>query len=238
MNVVPAATNALPASGRPIGGMLFRIAATLVETWLIEGTLLFPAGSSANRCPPGLLGTHGRSTCGGLRLSLPVRHGSAADAVPGSLPNCGYAANGLEPFADVEGDRVLINPEAFPLFRRPRRWEVLCRPAAAVAGRSDRGQTGCRSAGRIGRNPPRRRVCRWQDRDKDLAQQRALAIPGHDAAYKPTLSPTPPPRWRSERPEGRWRWSEGCFAHPAGPDHEPVDWLVVYHHGRRPISQH
>jgi signal peptidase I len=72
---------------------------------------------------------------------------------------------------------------------------------------------------------------------KDLAEQRALAVLVHDADYRATLDPAPPPRWQAERRESRWTAAGGKFHHAAGPPDEPVDWLV-YHHGRRPGGSH
>ena len=59
-----------------------------------------------------------------------------------------------------------------------------------------------------------------------------MAILVHDADCRPTLEPTPRPRWRAERPESRWKSADAGFSHAGDTENEPIDWLV-YHHERR-----
>jgi signal peptidase I len=224
-------------------GVRLLIVAAMLETWLIAG-LVVPCRVVGGSMAPGLLGVHREVVCADCGYRFPC--GTDRPPLPprAVCPNCGYAANGLESLADVEGQRVLICPEAFA-FRRPRRWEIVAlrRPSQPdqIAVKRVVGLPGESVEIRQGDVYVDGKIVR-----KDLAQQRVLAILVHDAAYEPTLPPAsvsgptyrrplnvaPPPRWRNERPEGRWTWSEGRFAHTAGADDEPVDWLV-YHHGRR-----
>jgi len=208
------------------------IAAATLETWLIEG-LVVPCRVVGGSMVPGLLGVHREVVCADCGYRFPC--GTDRPPVPprAVCPNCGYAANGLESLPDLAGERVLINPEAFA-FRQPRRWEIV-----ALRRPSQPGQIAVkRVVGLPGESVEIRQGDVYVDGKilrKDLAQQRALAIPVHDAAHEPTLPPVPPPRWRNERPDVRWTWNEGRFAHTVGPGNGPVDWLV-YHHGRRLIE--
>jgi len=67
---------------------------------------------------------------------------------------------------------------------------------------------------------------------KDLAWQRAMAVPVHFENQRPSLAPALPPRWRGKA----WGAAGDRFAHPATSSKDPIDWLI-YHHQRRDLSR-
>ena len=161
------------------------IAAAMLETWLVEG-LVVPCRVVGGSMAPGCSGCIGKSCCADCGYRFPC--GTDRPPVPprAVCPNCGYAANELESLPDIEGERVLIDPEAFA-FRRPRRWEVVAlrRPSQAdqIVVKRVVGLPGESVEIRHGDVYVDGKIVR-----KDLAQQRALAIPVHDAAYEPTCA--------------------------------------------------
>ena len=235
--------------------MCVLVTVLFVETWLVKGVVVscrVVGGSMAETT----LGDHRNVVCadcgyhfncGVDRLPMPPR------AV---CPNCGYAENDLQTPVDVEGERLLIDRAAFSL-RPPRRWEVV---ALRQPTRAEKIVVK-RIVGLPGESIEVRGGDVYVDgqiQRKSLDEQRALAVPVHTAAYRPTLEPVPPPRWRAESGERGtgsasgtrrvesgergtgsasgtrrgWESAQGRFTHASGSEHEPIDWLE-YHHGRR-----
>ena len=204
------------------------LVAGLVHMWLIEGVAI-PCQVVGDSMAETLLGMHRDVVCGDCRR--PFRCGNDVPAaVRAVCPNCGYAANDLVSLPDVDGDRVLIARAAYSM-RAPRRWEIAAFRGPTLANEL----VVKRVVGLPGELIEIRHGDVYVDghiQRKNLPQQQALAILVHDARFQPTREPTPPPRWRAERPKSRWTAADGCFAHTAGPEGEPIDWLV-YHHWRR-----
>jgi signal peptidase I len=205
------------------------LAAMVMETWLVSG-IVVPCRVVGGSMAETLCGEHREAVCGdcGHRFACGVEPRCAATQAV--CPNCGYAANDLEPLPLLDGERVLVDRTAF-VFRRPRRWEiaVLRHPRRADEILVKR---------IVGLPGETIEIC---DGDvyvdgaiqrKNLAEQRALAILVHDAAREPTLEPKPPPRWRPASQNSRWTSNGGQFSCTPGRTGEPIDWLV-YHHGRR-----
>ena len=132
------------------------LAAGLVQTWLIDG-LVVPCRVVGGSMAGALLGVHRNVTVRRLRLSVLLRHGRFADSAARAVcPNCGYAANDLESLPDVAADRVLIDRAAFSI-RRTAAMGDRGLPTAD-AGRQAPRQAGRRLAGRVDRDPTRRRI--------------------------------------------------------------------------------
>ncbi len=182
------------------------LAAILLETWFLAGVVVScrVVGDSMAET---LLGVHRVVQCAdcGHRFTFGADERLLATKVV--CPNCGYAANDIESLPDVPGQRLLIDRRAFSL-RRPRRWEV-------VALRSPRRADEIivkRVVGLPGEMVETRNGDVFVDgviQRKNLAEQHALAILVHDAACRPTLEPTPPPRWRAEPSEPRLSRNSG-----------------------------
>ena len=206
------------------------VAATAVlRTWFIEG---FPAGcgTSGGSMAETLLGRHRDVVCADCGRRFPCDADGEAAGRRAICPNCGYAGNQVDDAPVVAGDRVLVDRSVFFL-RAPRRWEVVAlrRPGKGDALYVKRVVGLPKESIRIrhGHVFANGHILR-----KTLAQQRALAILVYDAGQRPTLEPTPPPRWQAERPHTGWDTAAGRFCHAATPAGQPVDWLV-YHHGHR-----
>ena len=210
-----------------------------VETWLAKGVAV-PCRVVGGSMAETTLGDHRNVVC----ADCGYHFNCGVDRLPrrtrAVCPNCGYAENDLQTPVDVEGERLLIDRAAYRL-RPPRRWEVaaLRQPTRAekIVVKRIVGLPGESIEVRGGDV-----YVDGQIQRKNLDEQRALAVPVHTAAYRPTLEPAPPPRWRAEsrqRTTGSasgtrrgWESTQGRFTHPAGSEHEPIDWLE-YHHGQR-----
>ncbi|MBU4271047.1 MAG: hypothetical protein KKA28_04180 [Planctomycetes bacterium] len=210
-----------------------------VETWLVKGVVV-PCRVVGGSMAETTLGDHRNVVCAdcGYHFNcgvdrLPIRTRAVC-------PNCGYAENDLQTPVDAEGERLLIDRAAFSL-RPPRRWEVAALRQPTQAEKI----VVKRIVGLPGESIEIRGGDVYVDgqiQRKNLDEQRALAVPVHTAAYRPTLEPVPPPRWRAEsRERGTgsasgtrrgWESAQGRLTHPVGFEHEPIDWLE-YHHGRR-----
>lgn len=211
------------------------VAVLVARTWFVQGLIvpfIVPGGSMART----LLGRHRDVVC----EDCGCRFACGADAQPVAVravcPNCGYGRNDLESQPDVAGDRVLVDKSAFH-FRSPRRWEV-------VAFRHPHQASKCcvkRVVGRPGESIQIRHgdvytkgdnQAEWEIQRKPLEIQRAMAVPVHDANYRPSSGRALPPRWRSDDPRTEWGSSDGRFTHPAVSSPQSIDWLT-YHHWRR-----
>ncbi len=208
--------------------VLLLVTLIVMHAWYIAGivpTCRVTSGSMA----PALVGLHRSVEC--EDCGYPFRCGSDAQPVsPHAVcPNCGYAANDLESQLDTSGDGMLIQKSIFRM-RPPRRWEVVAfrqpqetkriqvKRVVGLPGESVRIRDGdVYIDGKIQR--------------KTLSQQRAMAIPVHDANFQPTGEPAPPPRWQGQGPDSRWGSAGAVFAHPEEDD-EQIDWLE-YRHWRR-----
>lgn len=215
------------------------LVALFVETWLVKGVVV-PCRVVGGSMAETTLGDHRNVVC----ADCGYHFNCGVDRLPrrprAVCPNCGYAENDLQTPVDIEGERLLIDRAAFSL-RPPRRWEVaaLRQPTQAekIVVKRIVGLPGESIEVRGGDV-----YIDGQIQRKSLDEQRALAVPVHTVACRPTLEPAPPPRWRAESGERGtgsasgarrgWEFAQGRFTHPAGSENEPIDWLE-YHHGQR-----
>jgi signal peptidase I len=211
--------------------VLLVVAAVILRTWYVQG-VLSPCQVTSGSMAQTLLGVHREIACGDCGYEFPC-DGDVQPVSPRAVcPNCGYADNDLASRPDLAGDRVLIDRSAFTL-RPPRQWEV-------VAFRSPQDATQVVVKRVVGLPGEAVRIrdgnvyVDGQVQRKTLSQQRAVAILVHDADFEPTLAPAPPPQWRGEGPQSRWKAAGGRFSHPPGDEKEPIDWLVYCHWQRVP----
>ncbi len=219
--------------------MCVLVTVLFVETWLAEGVVA-PCRVVGGSMAETILGDHRNVVC----ADCGYHFNCGVDRLPrrtrAVCPNCGYAENDLQTPVDVEGERLLIDRAAFSL-RPPRRWEVAALRQPTQAEKI----VVKRIVGLPGESIEVRGGDVYVDgqiQRKSLGEQRALAVPVHTAACRPTLEPAPPPRWRAESGERGagsasgtrrgWEFAQGRFTHAAGSENEPIDWLE-YHHGRR-----
>ena len=211
------------------GSIFFLLAVGLVETWLVQG-LAIPCRVVGDSMAGALVGAHREIKCGDCGFSFSY----STDTKPNArivCPQCGYGENEWTSLPDVEGQRVLIDRATYCV-RQPRRWEII---AFRPTHQADQILTK-RIAGLPGESLEIQNGDIYADgciQRKNLAEQRALAVLVHDACFQPTKNPTPP-RWRAVKDDSRWHFSNRHFAHAAGPDDEPADWLAYYHVGRLP----
>ena len=205
------------------------LAAMFLETWLVKGVVV-PCRVVGGSMADSILGDHRNVICAdcGYRFSCGV---DQSPLPPRAVcPNCGYPDNDFQSPADVAGERLPIDRATFQL-RPPRRWEVAALRQPTQADRI----VLKRIVGLPGESIEIRDGDVYVDgqiQRKDLDQQRAMAIPVYDAAFRPALEKDFPPRWRPEKPNSRWKWEAGRFTHSGDAADESIDWLV-YHHGRR-----
>ncbi len=211
------------------GCVLIFVAAEAAQTWLIDG-LVVPYRVAGSSMAGALLGVHREVVCGDCGCPFACGTDVSPVAPRAVCLNCGYAANDLESLPDVGGDYVLVDRTAFSI-RPPRRWEIVAFRRSSQADQI----LVKRVVGLPGESIEIRHGDVYADGRllrKDLAQQRALAVLVHDASFQPRREPARPRRWRAERADSRWKAVGAGFAHAAGPQDEPIDWLV-YHHGRQ-----
>lgn len=203
--------------------VLLAVACLLVQTWLVSGTLVPYEIASASMAPT-LLGPHHRVTCDDCGRPFSVGNDAAAITGDGVCPNCRHPED-LFFGSPLGGDLVLLDRSVYRL-RPPRRWEI-----AAFHPPRGEGPVVKRIVGL-----PRETI-EFRDGDvlvdghrqrKNLAEQRALAVPVYDASFPPRLEPAPPPRWQAE-PGSRWKYADGVFSCYSAS--EALDWLR-YRHGR------
>lgn len=212
-------------------GVGILLAAGAAQIWFLDG-LLSPYRVAGDSMACALLGDHKNVVCGDCGCPFSCGTGAVHGAAQAPCPNCGFAANPLEPLPEVGTERVLIDRAAFAL-RPPQRWEIAAFERPAEAG------TFCvkRIVGLPGESIEIRHGDVYADgriQRKNLAQQRALAIPVHAARYAPTDGPTAR-RWVAENAGSRWTGSCGRFSHVAQPGDDSIDWLT-YHHVRRTLQ--
>ena len=209
---------------------LLAVAVLVIQAWFVQG---FPVlcqvrgGSMAET----LLGSHYQVACADCGAPFvcdaecPPAGGAAV------CPNCGYAGNELDAHPALSGDRLLIDRTAFA-FRAPRRWEVI-----AFRGPAQNGTLAVKRVVGLPRETVEVRqgdvYSDGQIQRKPLLVQRTMRVLVHDAAFRPTREPAPPPRWRGTGDSG-WRWADGRFARPVTAEQDAVDWLVYQHSRRRP----
>lgn len=205
------------------------IAVLLLQTWYLEG-LLAPMKVTSGSMAPGLLGPHQELVCGdcGTRFAL------GTDARPNLYavcPNCGYAENRLPSLPDLGGDCTLVSRPVFQL-RPPRRWEVVAfrypERAGRIAVKRVVGLPGEAVEIRDGEVYVNGVIQR-----KPFAQQKAMAVLVYDANHAPKLE-TLPPRWRGDRPDSQWTWTDGRLTRPTTPEQKASDWLSYSHWTRLP----
>ena len=208
--------------------VLLLLAVLLVETWLAKG-IVSPCRVVGGSMADSLPGRRRIIVC--ADCGYPFSCGTDCPRVPprAVCPNCGYADNDLQAMPDIEGKRLLID-RASLLPHRLRRWEIVAmrRPTHAdeIVVKRIVGMPGETVEIRDGDVYINGEISR-----KNAAEQSAVAVPVHDAGYRPTLEQPIPPRWRPESRNTRWQFAEDRYKHTAEADSEPIDWLV-YHHGR------
>lgn len=201
----------------------------MARSWLAEG-LLVPLAVQSGSMAPALLGPHRDVAC--TRCGLRFAVGIDRPPLPARAfcPNCGDRSD-LAAWADVAGDRILMDRSAF-LLRRPERWEVVAfrhpQHAADVLVKRVVGLPGESVLVRDGDLYVDGRIQR-----KTLRQQRALALLVHDAAWAPAGSGVPL-RWQARRGESLWKIDQGRLVHPGGPKGSAVDWCEYRHLRPRP----
>jgi signal peptidase I len=203
----------------------------ILRTWCLQG-LFVPFQVSSGSMAETLLGPHCRIACGDCGFGFVC---GTDQPVPGGravCPNCGYGRDEWEGSLKLAGDRLLVDKASF-LLRTPRRWEVVAfrdpqRPSHVVVKRVA-GLPGESIQIRDGDVYVSGQIVR-----KTLAQQRAMAVPVHDADFSPRLEPTAPPRWQAERNGSRWVAAGGSFTRPEVPGEDAVDWLTYVHRRRIP----
>ncbi|MBN1394955.1 MAG: hypothetical protein JW959_08025 [Pirellulales bacterium] len=262
MNVSAATTGRSPSRLLIEWTAYLVLATLLVETWLLKG-LVAPCRVVGGSMAEAALGDHRKVVC--ADCGFPFNCGADGPPPPPRTvcPNCGHAENDLQRIERVRGDRLLIDRATFSV-RAPRRWEVaaLRQPTRAekIVLKRIVGLPGEEIEIRRGDVYIDGRIAR-----KTLEQQRALAVPVHDAAYRsyrwggsctatlgfavnsewqnnchPNTHRTSSkttflPQWQPENSRSQWMWDNRRFVCRAGNDKEPIDWLV-YHHGRRDSS--
>jgi len=209
--------------------VLLLIAVLLMQTWYIEGLVLSCRVTSGSMAET-LLGLHRKVVCEDCGYRFPCGSDRRPPSERAVCPNCGYDHNKLEDLPDIPGDGLLIHKSLFRL-RRPQRWEVIAfgHPQWAAHTQIKRvvGLPGEKIEIRHGDVYIDGRIQR-----KDLFQQRAMAIPVHDASFQPKHGASPPPRWRKKSPDSPWGSAGGDFAHPETKHNKAIDWLE-YRHWRR-----
>lgn len=212
--------------------MLLLIAVLILRAWYVEG-LVFSCRTMSGSMAETLLGTHRRVVCDDCGHRF-VCGSDIQPIVPlACCPNCGYEHNDLKTLPDVPGDGLLINKSIFRL-RRPRRWEVVAfrhpQHAGHVQIKRVVGLPGEKVQIRHGDVYINGRIQR-----KSLSQQRATAVPVHDAGFRATRKPTPPLRWQGAGSNSQWGSCGRDFAHPATENEKTIDWLEYRHWRRLPI---
>ncbi len=225
----------IPAGSRGrwiVERLVFLLAAALIlRTWYVQG-LFVPVQVVSGSMAPALRGVHRQVTCGGCGHRFCC--GSDLRAVPlrAVCPNCGWPGNDLGNTPDLDGDRVLILKSTYG-FRPPRRWDVIAFRHPGRAGEI------CvkRVVGLPGESVQIRGGEVYVDgalQRKTLRQQRALAVPVHDAGWPIRAGAELPPRWRPERDESGWSFIDGRLFHPAVSTAGGADWLTYCHWSRVP----
>ncbi len=251
--IVPLAAAVKPSRLRTLveGCVLIFVAAGVTQTWLIDG-LVIPYQVAGSSMAGMLLGVHREVVCGDCGCPFSCGTDFSPAAPRAVCPNCGYPANDLESLPDVGGDYVLIDRTAFSI-RPPRRWEIVAFRRSSQADRI----VVKRIVGLPGESIEIRHGDVYADGRllrKNLAQQRALAILVHDAAFspvrvpqlacptvvsplldKPAVAPSSR-RWRAERSDTHWSAIGGGFTHAAGREDEPIDWLAYHHWRQSPVT--
>lgn len=202
------------------------LAAAALETWLLAG-IAVPCRVVGDSMAETLLGAHREIRCADCGHSFVCGVDRRSARTQAVCPNCGYAANDLTSQPELDGDRLLIDRTAFSL-RSPRRWEI----AALQHPQRSNELLVKRVVGLPGEIIEIRNGDVYADVEiqrKTLAEQHGMAILVHDANHRPTLKPTPRPRWRPEQRESRWKADGNGFSHSGS---DKIDWLV-YHHERR-----
>jgi signal peptidase I len=202
------------------------VALLVVRTFVLDGFPI-PCQVVGSSMAETLLGPHYEVTCPDCGYRF------ACEAAPGSTgyqtacPSCGCPVNGREAPAELAGDRVLIDKMTLAL-RPPRRWEVVAFMHPASGG----DLVVKRVVGLPGETIEIRQGAIYIDgriQRKSLWQQRAVRILVHDAAYRPTIEPAPPPRWQGPaEPGSGWHWTSVGVCH-RGSSTGKIDWLVYRH---------
>ncbi len=208
--------------------MLVCVAALVGRTWVLEG-LLVPYQVTSGSMAETLLGPHWEVVCGDCGLPFVCGSGGFSGPQWGVCPNCGYAENRLDGKPEIAGDRLILDRLSYRI-GSPRRWDVVAFRAPESASKT----YVKRVVGLPGESVQIRGGDVYVDgaiARKNLAQQRAMAILVHDAAYAPQHTPGLPPRWVPEADTTCWLAADGCFFHSGGSE-AGVDWLT-YHHWER-----
>ncbi len=201
----------------------------IVRTFIVQGVFVpfvVPSGSMA----PTLLGVHRDVVCEDCGFPFPCE----ADVEPvhpaAVCPNCGFRGNDAGSLANIPGDRLIVDRASFS-FRPVRRWEVVAfrhpqRPSEACVKRV---------VGLPGESVEIRNGDVYIDGEiqrKPWPVLRAMAVPVHDASFRPSQPDGLLPRWMPDSPETGWQTEgETCF-HAGFSNGAGVDWLT-YRHGRR-----
>ncbi|MEX0677828.1 MAG: S26 family signal peptidase [Pirellulales bacterium] len=212
----PSQASAKRAARSLVGALVgLALAATLVNTWVVEG-LFVPLVVSGGSMAPALLGAHRRWRCDECGRTFACNLESLpADGAAATCPHCG-APNDQNRGVDAPGDRVLVDRSAF-CWRPPRRWEtvvvrspenpdVLCvkRVVGLPGELIDVDEGDVLVDGAVAR--------------KDLAALRAMAVS--------VSGPNATERWRGDAQT--WRLEDGWFVHD-GRGGESIDWLSYRH---------
>ena len=204
----------------------------MLQTWCVEGLVPSCRVESGSMAPT-LLGTHREVVCGDCGYAFVCGTDAQPVGARAVCPNCGYPQNDLQLRPDLPGDRLLIHKAIFRM-RQPRRWEV-----AAFRHPQRSSQTAIkRIVGLPGESVEIRDGNLYIDgrlQRKSLFEQRVLAVPVHDARFRP-LEPALPPRWQMQSKNSRWGSHDGRFAHPDSSDPE-IDWIEYCHWQRLPDEE-
>ncbi len=146
-------------------------------------------------------------------------------------PNCGYAANRINPSRTVAGRRVMVDRLRF-LWSDPQPWQLVAfrspdkskplsvkRLLAVGTGRLEIRDGDVFVNGKI--------------RRKSMRQLMAMRILVHDDRFRPRQDTPLPPRWQSSQPDSRWQTTKDGYrftpAHAdddAHVDDQSLDWLA------------